>query len=42
LDARNRASHLMLHYSLQQLLIRLVATLAIEGIVPESESYASS
>ena len=30
------ASHLMLHHSLQQLLIRLVATLAIEGIVPES------
>ncbi len=30
----------MLHYSLQQLLIRLVATLAIEGIVPESEAFA--
>ena len=36
LDARNRASYLMLHHSLQQLLIRLVATLAVEGIVPES------
>jgi hypothetical protein len=34
LGARNKASHLMLHHSLQQLLIQLVATLAVEGIGP--------
>jgi hypothetical protein len=32
----------MLHHNLQQPGIRLVATLAIERIVPESQSYASS